>query len=203
METKQLNLYQKMLAIQSELPTISKNLEVELNKSSKYKAVGEIDVLNAVKPLELKYGVYSYPENREIVESKETTTKDGTVNQFMRIKVWYRFVNVDKPEESLLVVSIADGVDPQDKAPGKAMTYADKYALLKAYKAATGEDPDQDASEEHVSNKASKGQIELINTLYDEETIKTKILPFYKVKALKDLTQEQVTQIIKNAEKKK
>ena len=35
-----------------------------------------------------------------------------------------------------------------DKAPGKAMTYADKYALMKAYKMVTGDDPDQNASDD-------------------------------------------------------
>ena len=45
------------------------------------------------------------------------------------------------------ITTYGDGVDSQDKAPGKAMTYSDKYALLKAYKIQTGDDPDQNASE--------------------------------------------------------
>ena len=57
-----------------------------------------------------------------------------------------RFVNVDKPEEYIDITTYGDGVDSQDKAPGKAMTYGDKYALLKAYKIITGDDPDQTAS---------------------------------------------------------
>lgn len=196
-----LNLYQKLLAIQTELQTVSKNLEVQAG-GGKYKAVGEVDVIRAVKPLEQKYGVYSYPQNREVIESKETTTKSGTINQFMRVKTWYHFVNTENPSEEIVVVTLGDGVDSQDKAPGKAMTYADKYALLKAYKIATGDDPDQNASEEQEPTKASKGTVKLIEELYPIETINDKILPYYKVKSLNDLTPEQANQVIKNAQKK-
>lgn len=35
------------------------------------------------------------------------------------------------------------------------MTYADKYALMKAYKISTGDDPDQTASEDNHYSKAT------------------------------------------------
>ena len=140
------NIYKRMSDITSELSAVAKNLEVGVGKNS-YKAVGEADVLAAVKPLEIKHGVYSYPSSRRIVESMvmKTTDYNGRErqNQFVRVETEYTFVNVDKPEEKIVVISYGDGVDSQDKAPGKAMTYADKYALLKAYKIITGDDPDQ------------------------------------------------------------
>ena len=70
-----------------------------------------------------------------------------------RIKTTYRFVNMDKPDEFIDMVTFAEGIDSGDKGSGKAMTYGDKYALMKAYKISTGDDPDQNASEEtHYSN---------------------------------------------------
>ena len=57
-----------MSAITNELRRVAKNLNVGVGQSS-YKAVGEADVLDAVKPLEEKYGIYSYPINRKLVES--------------------------------------------------------------------------------------------------------------------------------------
>lgn len=149
-----MNIFEKMSAITSELTTVAKNLSVGEGRSS-YKAVGEADVLAAVRPLEVKHGVYSYPVNREIVSEQIMETEKeykGNITksqkQFMRVKTTYRFVNMEKPEEYLDMVSYGDGVDPQDKAPGKAMTYSDKYALLKAYKIITGDDPDQFKSED-------------------------------------------------------
>ena len=49
-----MNIYEKLLNITSEIKNVSKNLEVGIGKNS-YKAVGEADVLFAVKQLEQKY----------------------------------------------------------------------------------------------------------------------------------------------------
>ena len=184
MEEKQLNIYQKMLLATEKIGVVAKNLNVELNKSRSYKAVSEVDVINAVKPIEIELGIYSFPYDREVIETNILTNtkvyngqETETKNLFMRIETVYRFVNVDKPEEYIDMVSYGDGVDSQDKAPGKAMTYADKYALLKAYKIQTGDDPDKDPSGElKGAEKASKPlitdkQIEMINRLYTAEQI--------------------------------
>ena len=154
------NIFQRMSAITSEISTVAKNLSVDAGKSS-YKAVSEADVLAAVKPIEAKHGVYSYPYHRTIVDSGEmvSNTKYGERKQvFMRVATVYRFVNVDKPDEHIDITTYGDGVDTQDKAPGKAMTYGDKYALLKAYKIQTGDDPDQNASEDLSGVKRTKTQ---------------------------------------------
>lgn len=154
-----MNIYEKMSAITAEISAVAKNLEVGFGQS-KYKAVGEADVLHAVKPIEAKYGIYSYPYSREVIESGTLTSirKDGTEasQQFMRLATVYRFVNVEKPEEYIDISTYGDGVDSQDKAPGKAMTYGDKYALLKAYKIITGEDPDQEYSQDMKSKQSRK-----------------------------------------------
>ena len=156
-----MNIYEKLSAITSDLSAVAKNLTVGEGRSS-YKAVGEADVLAAVKPLEKKYGVYSFPSSRRIVDSDTLTIEKNykgdtsTVTKFfMRIETIYRFVNIENPEEYLDITTYGDGVDSNDKAPGKAMTYGDKYALLKAYKVITGEDPDQEYSED---SKVSRSQ---------------------------------------------
>lgn len=155
-----MNIYQKMAKITAELKTVAKNLEVQQTRNSSYKAVSERDILDAVKPLEEKHGVYSYPASRRVLEShilesenvyKDTVTKKTT---FMtRIETVYRFVNIDEPSEYIETTVFSEGIDSQDKGSGKAMTYADKYALMKAYKISTGDDPDQNVSEEHHYKK--------------------------------------------------
>lgn len=153
-EIKALNVYQRLSAITSEMKTISKNSDVATSKDKSYKAVREIDILNAVKPLEEKYGIYSYPFDRQVIESKQVAGYSEKQNNFLRVEVTYRFVNVDIPSEFIEVKSYGDGIDSQDKAPGKALTYADKYALLKAYKIATGEDPDENTkSDEELQHE--------------------------------------------------
>jgi hypothetical protein len=161
------NIYQRMAAITAELRTVAKNLTVPTGGKNSYKAVGERDILDAVKPLEEKYGVYSYPAGRNVLESnlleseksytdsKGNTTVTRTTTFMTRIETLYRFVNVDNPAEYIETVTFAEGIDVQDKGSGKAMTYADKYALMKAYKISTGDDPDQTASEETRYTKSA------------------------------------------------
>lgn len=161
----ELNIFQRMAAISVEMATVGKNLTVGDGKN-KYKAVSERDIIDAVKPLEAKYGVYSYPISRRVLESNllesESTYNGNTTKKttFMtRIETTYRFVNMDKPDEFIEIISFAEGIDPQDKGSGKAMTYADKYALMKAYKISTGDDPDQEASQPTEYKKAAKPMV--------------------------------------------
>lgn len=145
---KKMNIYEKMAAITDEMGVVNKAFEVKTtdgNGQKTYRAVSERDVIDAVKKLEKKYRVYSYPADRTLTdmdyqyyENKKPTS--------IRVEVNYRFVNLDKPEEFVDIKSYGDGIDRMDKAPGKAMTYADKYALMKAYKISTGDDPDEFAS---------------------------------------------------------
>ena len=141
-----------MSRITEELGVVAKNLRVQASKTSAYKAVSERDVIDNVKPLEAKHGVYSYPVSREITESNLLESDNGSYGKkttFMtRIKTVYRFVNVEDPKDYIETVVFSEGIDSQDKGSGKAMTYADKYALMKAYKISTGDDPDATASED-------------------------------------------------------
>jgi|LGVF01.2.fsa_nt_gb hypothetical protein len=160
-----MNIYEKLLKITDELDTVAKKLTVGVGKSA-YKGVGEADVLSAVKPLEVKYGVYSYPMDREMIYAeaftgekagyKPTDPPKRTYKFVIRLKTTYRFVNVNEPSEYVDQVVFSDGEDPMDKAPGKAMTYGDKYALLKAYKIITGDDPDQNHSNDTTPTNMKK-----------------------------------------------
>ena len=158
MEINEMNIFEKLSNITNEIFKVNKNLTVGEGKSA-YKAVGEADILKAVKELEFKYRVYSYPVNREVLESTMFTTTNNygeKNNIFSRIKTTYRFVNIDKPDEYIETITFAEGIDTQDKGSGKAMTYSDKYALMKSYKIITGEDPDQNPSEDGYKKKNSK-----------------------------------------------
>lgn len=200
------NIFQRMSAITNEINKVAKNLPVGTGKSA-YKAVGEADVLAAVKPAEEKYGVYSYPYDREIIETAILTTTsewDGKVtekkNQFLRVRTVYRFVNMEKPEEYIDITTYGDGMDSQDKAPGKAMTYADKYALLKAYKIITGDDPDQKYSDdmkgkEQKTPMASDKQISLLKNLGNKSQENKQYIK-ERVKSWETLTMHEAYEII-------
>ena len=212
----ELNIYQRLSKITHELTNVAKNLTVGIGKSS-YKGVGEADVLAAVKPLEEKYGVYSYPVKREEVYAEAFTgqkagyKKDDpprtTYKFVIRLKTTYRFVNIDMPTEYVDQEVFSDGEDPMDKAPGKAMTYGDKYALLKAFKIITGDDPDQNHSNETTPTNMTPTQ-GARSTLLQQDRIKGLIadgkidvaglMTYYKVDNVTELNHTQAAQIIKS-----
>ena len=208
-----MNIYEKLLKITEELNTVKKGLTVG-SGSYGYKAVGEADILKAVKPLEIKHGVYSYPLTRNIVSQEILTTeKNGkeSTKFFMRVETIYRFVNIDEPSEFVDQVSYGDGVDSLDKSPGKAMTYSDKYSLMKAYKIMTGDDPDQKHSNDtQVKQVAPKGLSGAIATLSQREKIQQlikddkidsdRMKAYYKVNTIQELNYVQAEQIIKGKE---
>lgn len=199
-----MNIFQKMLAVESELGTVAKNLDV-----LDYKAVSERDIIDAVKPLEQKYGIYSYPVSRTVVDqgTMEFATKNGGTRTqlYMRIKTTYRFVNVEEPSEYIEVDTYGDGLDSADKSVGKAMTYADKYALMKAYKISTGDDPDATNSKEYgelrtksTSNgvrMASEAQVRYIQKLYSPNQLSA-MCERLGVASIEEVTMEQAKKMI-------
>ena len=204
MELEKLNIFDRMSHISTELMTVAKNLEVGVG-SSKYKAVGEADVLRAVKPLESKYRVYSYPISRRVIESGvletegvDYKTKERVVKKqlYERIETTYRSVNIDNPSDYIEIISLADGIDSGDKSTGKAMTYSDKYALLKAYKIVTGDDPDQYASEELRTFSP------LIKSKIKELNLNLEGLANYLGKEQKDLTEMDLIKAIGEKERR-
>lgn len=212
-QIKDMNIFEKMSAITNELGVVAKNLNVDMGKGKSYKAVQEKDVLDAVKPIESKYRVYSYPKARKIIENgilEKETSYGISKNMYLRIETTYEFVNLDKTEETITMTSYADGIDSGDKATGKAMTYSDKYSLLKAYKIATGDDPDKDASPEKGYTKHEPKKEELTDEqkermqlivdynkyLYETKTDADKLKAHYGVELIDQLTNEQLKDAI-------
>ena len=206
-EIKQMNIFEKLSYITAEIGVVEKNLKVQVNQNSSYKAVSERDVLDAVKPIEAKYRVYSYPVSRQIVD-RDILVKENeyqgkitrTNTLFLRLETVYRFVNIDKPTEFTETTVYGDGLDTGDKATGKAMTYSDKYALMKAYKLSTGDDPDKDPSpengyEQRDEQKATTKQISMLEDLYSYEEM-DKILAKANLKGMQELTISQASALI-------
>lgn len=213
---KSLNIYEKLDLITNEIETVAKNLKVQVNQTASYKAVSERDIIDAVKPIEHKYRVYSYPVDRKVIDNDilvKETEYNGKITRtnslYMRVETIYRFVNIDKPDEYIDIKTYGDGIDTGDKAPGKAVTYADKYGLMKAYKISTGDDPDKEASPEEgyeKSSKATKKQIEILEKYYQGENLE-KLLNANGIKELSELPIKKASEIIKkltemNKEKK-
>lgn len=142
----ELNLYQRINEIRKSIDYIKKDKSVSTGAGS-YKAVTHDQVTAMVRDHMVRHGIVSYPV---LVDSKSLEKEEGA-KQF-RYEATYDFVfaNIDKPEESLTIRINAHAMDNADKAPGKALSYAKKYAILKLFEIETGEDEESRYQEKDV-----------------------------------------------------
>lgn len=204
MEAK--NIWQRIQAVSNEIKNIEKGLTVGSGTYS-YKAVGDLDVTLAVKAAETKHGLVSVPIKQELVNSEiiRTIKKNGDEGLTIvdTIKMTVRIVNLDNPSETVDIETFGKGIDSGDKGFGKASTYARKYALLNAYKIATGEDPDAEKSEETKTPKTvSEKRLAVENYLANDVKLANDMCKHFGVEKIGDLSDANIEQIFVTYKKK-
>lgn len=149
-----MSLYEKMFNIMNESEAVEKTMIIGSGKNQ-YKAVSEAAMLNMVKPLFKKYKLIIFPINADIKELinvyNKTDDYDGKIKETVRsvtqIKVTYRILDTES-SESVDVIGVGNGADSQDKGAGKAYTYSLKNALSKTFMLFSGEDTDNEHSDD-------------------------------------------------------
>ena len=124
------NIYQRLAAAMQEVTYVQK----ERKNGMQYTVVSHDAVTAKVRPALLKQGIVYFPVACEHTQNGNRTEVTMTV----------RFVNIDDPSDTIDTPTFGYGIDQQDKGPGKAMSYAVKYALLKTLGLETGDDADHD-----------------------------------------------------------
>lgn len=171
--TEAKNILQRINAVQLGVDYIQKERKSGMN----YSIVSHDAVTAKVRPLMVKHGIVYYPSNMKLSQNGNRTEMQCEVI----------FASVDNPADNIAVATAGYGIDAQDKGVGKAISYAVKYALLKALGLETGDDPDLDQGAEHkpdsnpVNQKPSKTssraeydrlarELEAITRLHDLDT---------------------------------
>ena len=200
-----MNIYEKIQAVSEKVRSVEKNITVGGGNSS-YKAVADIDVLVKVKEAEKEYRIISIPVRQELVKSEvvKTVAQGGyeKITYADVVKMTVRFINLDKTDDYIDVESFGRGLDPGDKGFGKASTYARKYALLNAYKIATGEDPDQTKSEQQLTFTQDEVRAKVLSYLMNHVEYANNILSYYCLGSTDDLDNKQINSIMKNLKAK-
>ena len=129
------NILQRINAAMKEVDYIQKEKKSGMN----YSIVSHDKVTAAVRPILVKHGIVYYPAALNVAQ-------DGNRTQ---VQMSVKFCNVDNPDDFIHVESLGYGIDAQDKGPGKAISYAVKYALLKCLGLETGDDPDLEQEVRH------------------------------------------------------
>src|SRR5208337_4726271 len=125
--------------------------------------------------------------------SYESTVGRGEATRMARVVMAYTFADVDSGEEIIAKVA-GQGLDPGDKAPYKAMTGALKYALLQSFLLATGDDPEDERADSRTALESERvitaeQAHELQRLIAETGTELERVLAYYKVSALTEMTE--------------
>lgn len=138
------NLLQRINAVREAVKYVQKDKDVSTGKGS-YRAVTHDMVTAMVRPYMIKHGIVCFPS---LVASKMEPPTSAESKQWRYEATYdFTFANMDDPADRLVIRIEAHANDSGDKAPGKALSYARKYASLKLFEIETGEDDESRVQE--------------------------------------------------------
>lgn len=131
-----MNIYQRVNAVRKAIGYIQKDKSVSTGGGS-YKAATHDAVTGMVRQALIEHGIVIVPS---VIACTFHQKEPDSKQRLYEATYLVRFVNVDKPEDFIGMEMNAHALDNGDKAPGKALSYATKYAILKLFNIETGED---------------------------------------------------------------
>lgn len=169
-EEKKLNVYQKLAEVRKKVPYLQKG-----QRSNQYSYVGSSDVLTALNKEINKVGLLLKPE---IISSKVTDNHEerwfqdkvkqeaiptDRITYFTELEMLMTWINIEEPSEQIQCRWYAQGVDiAGEKGVGKALTYGEKYFMLKFFNIATdNDDPDKFQKEQLKKTLITQRQIDV------------------------------------------
>jgi hypothetical protein len=185
-----LNLRQKLAEVRRRIGYVQKRGH---NERFNYSYVTAADIAGSVGDLLAELGVVVIPKLEEISYESAAVNR-GDAIRMARVVMAYTFADVDSGEEIIAKVA-GQGLDPGDKAPYKAMTGALKYALLQSFLLATGDDPEDERGDARFTTAGSDRPInaeeirELEKRIEETGTELERVLAYYKVAALSEMTE--------------
>jgi len=160
----EMNIYQRINAVMKEVEYVQKDGHIS-GGGANYKAVTHDNVTAVLRPHLVKFGIVVRVSQvkGKILQMRAPSQVKGKILQMRAPKEDIKmhlyqgeydisFVNIDKPEEMVTVRQQAHANDNGDKAPGKAESYATKYAMLKTFSLETGENEEGRYAEEDCSD---------------------------------------------------
>lgn len=142
------NIYERIMWVRNRVTRLGKDSQVSTGGAGQYKAISHDKVTAFIRPKMCQAGIFSFIS---CIESTDVET--GAVTQKSRKIVQHRatfeitFATAHRKEDAFTVRQIAHADDFGDKAPGKAASYAMKYALLKTFMIETGEEDEERVDE--------------------------------------------------------
>jgi hypothetical protein len=136
-EVVKLNLYQKLLKIQQEVIGLGKD-----TRSHSYQYVSGAKVIEHIKPLMNKHGLLLKQEVLNIENSRQDylTSKGAAKSEILSsVSMKFTWIDTETGERDENMFG-ALGMNDWEKGLGSALTYAERYFLLKYFHINTDED---------------------------------------------------------------
>ena len=192
------NIFQRLNEIRREVEYLKKDATV-----TGYRAITHDFVTGAIRQHLITHGVLTIPRQTswELRDTGKTTSKDTPFTVFIGTYD-IDFVSEDPPNDKVTVTITATAEDTSDKNPGKCLSYAVKYALLKVLNIETGES--EESRHEQNPSTISDDQVIEINDLITETD--TDMVTFLKVAKAKDVAgilEKAYPMLVKQLNKKK
>lgn len=143
--------------------------------NGQYNFVSHDQVTAKIHPLLVKHRVLAIPTVKSITQEGNRT----------KVELVVCFFNVDNPVDAFTVEFPGYGVDLADKGPGKAISYAFKYALLKTFCLETGDDPDNDTKSVYEAVKCLEFDLLLPEDLTQKDKERLNNFLSYSAEAMK------------------
>lgn len=171
-----MNLLQRINEVRKAVGYIQKDKAVSTGGGS-YKAVTHDAVTAMLREHMNEHGIVSWPH---LVDSV-SQPKDEGAKQFRYEATYdFTFANIEDRQDSIVIRIQAHAMDNADKAPGKALSYAKKYALLKLFEIETGEDDESRYNPEGMDEDDLIEHIKSISQAPDEAALKKVFAAAYK-----------------------
>ena len=125
---------------------------LKAENGNNFRAISESTILDVISPvLEENHFYYTVEVKDSHLDIREAFGSKGKKLQFIatitvRLRFWHHWEDDYSPNEVCHSEAVGMGIDDNDKAMGKAYTYAVKYALLKLFRLRYGDDSDFEAS---------------------------------------------------------
>lgn len=167
MSEKPMNIYQKLIEVRKAVPYLQKEA-----KGHQYNYVASSQVLASVRTKMDEVGLLLIPA---VVDKRVQI--DGK-NIFTELDMEFTWVNAENPEETITRPWYGQGMDTSgEKGVGKALTYAEKYFMLKFFNIATDKDDPDSFQKNDDSKHGSKQEQKPSNVTNISEQLKGTATP--------------------------
>lgn len=165
-----LNIYQRINKVMQEVEYVQKDSSVS-GMGGGYKAVSHDQVVSVARKSLVKNGIVIFPNQvkGEFLQMRDINASPQPIKMGLYSGTYeINFVNINDGNDRITSTIEAHANDNGDKAPGKALSYATKSAILKVLGLETGEN-DESREEQRDFNLISAQQVEqLLPLLCDE-----------------------------------